>query len=104
MTTCPNTINTTAPSSGDWQELDARRSDGLSIALQWSSSLDRVKIVILSVRGGQGLEFEVPAAEARPAFAHPFAYAAARGLSMGDPRPASDPPTPQSAAAHRRVG
>ena len=86
MPNTPDTLVTTMPIAGDWRELDTRRNDGLTISLYWSKSLDRVKVTVLSAAADEQLELVVAGTEALEAFTHPFAYAAARDLPVGEAR------------------
>jgi hypothetical protein len=62
-------------------ELAHRESDGITVRLLWSRSSDALAVAVRDVRGAA---FElVLAANERPldVFRHPFAYAAARGMT-----------------------
>jgi hypothetical protein len=72
-----------------WVELATRATDGLEVALLWSRSSSRVKVVVSDERLCHHLDFEVARADALSAFYHPFANAAAR-LAPGAPSPACD--------------
>ena len=68
----------------DWRELASRHDDGLEVSLLWSRAADAVAVVILDVRFGDGLQFEVPHEDALEAYRHPFAFASARRIDYGD--------------------
>jgi hypothetical protein len=56
------------------RELDHRRSDGLDVRLLWNSRNNRISIAVEDHHTGETFALEVPGAEAREAFAHPYAY------------------------------
>jgi len=56
------------------RELDHRRSDGMDVRLLWNSRTNRVSVAVEDHHTGETLVLEVPGAQARDAFAHPFAY------------------------------
>ncbi len=56
------------------RELDHRRSDGIDVRLLWNSRTNRVSVTVEDHRSKETFELEVPSAEARQAFAHPYAY------------------------------
>lgn len=56
------------------RELDHRRSDGIDVRLLWNSRNNRVSIAVEDSRSGEVFVLEVPSAEAREAFEHPYAY------------------------------
>ena len=62
------------PESDTWRELDSRTSDGLQISLLWSIGTDQVRIVVVDARTAESFGFDVPPADARAAFHHPFSY------------------------------
>jgi hypothetical protein len=68
----------------DWTELAIRATDGLEISLLWSRSAGRVKVTVVDERLAESFELDVDGADALSAFYHPFAYAAAQGVSFGD--------------------
>ena len=68
-------------------ELAHRAGDGIDVLLLWDRGDGRLKVVVDDLRNGGS--FELVARDGRhalDAFYHPFAYAAACGLT--DPRPA----------------
>ncbi len=56
------------------RELDHRRSDGIDVRLLWNSRTNRVSVAVEDHHSGETFVLEVPGAQARDAFAHPFAY------------------------------
>jgi hypothetical protein len=56
------------------RELDHRRGDGIDVRLLWNSRTNRVSVAVEDDRTGETFVLEVPAGEAREAFAHPYAY------------------------------
>ena len=68
----------------DWSELASRDNDGLAVSLLWERATDRVKVVVADTKLDEEFELEIAGADALDAFHHPFAYAAGRGLGLGD--------------------
>ena len=68
----------------DWRELASRHDDGLEISLLWSRTAGAVAMVVLDLRFGDGLQFEVPPEDALEACRHPFAFASARRVEYLD--------------------
>ena len=60
-----------------WRELASRREDGLDITLSWSPGNGALKVAVVDVRFGDGLQFEVPPARALDAYRQPLAFASA---------------------------
>ena len=63
-------------------ELAHRAADGIEVLLLWDSGVGRLRVVVDDLRDGGS--FELLAGDGRQAldaFYHPFAYAAARGLT-----------------------
>jgi hypothetical protein len=56
------------------RELDHRRADGIDVRLLWNSRTNRVSIAVEDERSGETFVLDVPSAEAREAFKHPYAY------------------------------
>ncbi len=56
------------------RELDHRRSDGIDVRLLWNSRTNRVSIAVEDDHTGETFVLEVPSAQARDAFTHPYAY------------------------------
>lgn len=73
----------TTTAVNDWRELASRGTDGLAVSLLWSKTRDRVRVTVADDRSGEEFDLDVPGAHALPAFYHPFAYAAVRGLDFG---------------------
>jgi hypothetical protein len=69
--------------TSDWKELLSRDSDGLEVLLLWSSSTDRVKVTVVDSKLELDFELHVAGADALDAFHHPFAFAAAEGMTFG---------------------
>lgn len=63
-----------------YRELAYRAADGVEVGLFWSTSDDRLLIVVDDARSGDLFELEVSPEEALDAFEHPYAYAAHRGV------------------------
>ena len=70
-------------------ELDRRENDGIEVALLWSREDGRVFVTVTDYGTGASFTLEVDPQDALDAFAHPFAYAAARGVEYrtGDREP-----------------
>jgi hypothetical protein len=66
----------------DWRELASRDSDGLEVSLLWNPTSDAVKVAVADSRLDHDFELHVPGADALAAFHHPFAFAAAEGMSF----------------------
>lgn len=58
------------------RELDHRSADGIDVRLLWDACNDRVSVAVHDHRSGEAFVLEVPGADARKAFDHPYAYAA----------------------------
>jgi hypothetical protein len=56
------------------RELDHRISDGIEVRLLWNSRTNRVSIAVEDERSGEAFVLDVPGADARDAFNHPYAY------------------------------
>ncbi len=56
------------------RELNHRHSDGIDVRLLWNSWTNQVSVAVEDHRSGETFVLEVPSAEAREAFAHPYAY------------------------------
>jgi len=65
----------------DRRELAVRSSNGIEVGLYWSKVTNRVTVEVFDQRFDDGFEFEVDGAHALDAFNHPYAYAAARGVT-----------------------
>ncbi len=66
----------------DWRELASRDSDGLEVSLLWNPTSDAVKVTVADSRLDHDFELQVRGADALAAFHHPFAFAAAEGISF----------------------
>ena len=63
------------------KELDYRATDGLEVALLWSSATGVVTVAVSDAKVGQSFELVVGDGEnALDVFNHPYAYAAFRGV------------------------
>jgi hypothetical protein len=60
-------------------ELDHRSGDGIDVTLCWNALTNRLFVAVRDDHGGDLIDVEVEAAEARDAFHHPYAYAHRRG-------------------------
>jgi hypothetical protein len=72
------------------QELDHRSNDGLEVWLLWTKADGRLFVLVHDERRGSSFELDVDAASAFDAFAHPYAYAAFRGVDYAVPRRRED--------------
>jgi len=68
---------------GQWKELAGRESNGIAVSLLWSRAANRVKVTVSDSSLDHGFELDIANADALAAFYHPFAFAAARGMSFG---------------------
>jgi hypothetical protein len=57
------------------RELDHRNGDGIDVRLLWNSRTNRVSVAVEDDRLGEVFVLDVPGADAREAFNHPYAYA-----------------------------
>jgi hypothetical protein len=64
-----------------YRELAHRGSDGLEIVLLWHQRTDRLTVAVSDQRTGAYFELRAAPDEALDVFQHPYAYAAARGVS-----------------------
>lgn len=55
-------------------ELDSRKGDGVTVALEWDGDTGATQIVVQDSREGIVIAFGVPRAHAADAFRHPFRY------------------------------
>jgi hypothetical protein len=69
-----NAVQNRSTTNG-WSELDARVNDGLDVSLHWHATSARVKVVVVDLRAGTTVEFDVGHSEALTAFRHPYRYA-----------------------------
>jgi hypothetical protein len=79
MTSSPFTFDA---SLSQWRELTSRETDGLAVSLLWNPATDRVKVTVADSRFEQEFELHVAGADALAAFNHPFAFAAAEGMTF----------------------
>jgi hypothetical protein len=66
----------------DWTELASRDSDGLAVSLLWSPATDQVKVNVADSRLDHDFDLHIAGADALAAFHHPFAFAAAEGMTF----------------------
>ena len=66
--------------AGIRRELDYRASDGVEVALLWDPRTNALTVAVSDDCTGDRFEFGVESSEALDAFAHPYAYAARRGV------------------------
>ena len=62
-------------------ELAHRAGNGIDVSLFWTKPGNRVTVEVFDEQFDEGFAFEVDGADALDAFNHPYAYAAARGIS-----------------------
>lgn len=67
------------------QELDARESDGIKVALLWNRRTNRLLVAVSDLIACGSFELPVGAGDALEVFRHPFAYAAFRGVDYAMP-------------------
>jgi hypothetical protein len=67
-----------------YRELAHRETDGLEIALFWHQRTGRLTVAVSDQRTSDYFELEAAPDEALDVFEHPYAYAAARGVSYKD--------------------
>ena len=81
-------------------ELDSRMSGGLEVTLLWNRRSDELTVCVRDSHTGSYFELHAERDNALDVFHHPYAYAAARGIS-GDPFSATDahPDRPLPSAA-----
>jgi hypothetical protein len=56
------------------RELDHRNSDGIDVRLLWNSRTNLVSIAVEDERTGEAFVLDVPSADAREAFNHPYSF------------------------------
>jgi hypothetical protein len=64
------------------RELDHRSGNGIDVFLLWSPSSDALTVFVVDEPAGDSFAFTADAADALDAFHHPYAYAAARGVTF----------------------
>ena len=67
------------------QELAHRSNDGVDVFLLWDRPSNAVAVAVFDTKAGEAFELAIDGREALDAFAHPFAYAAQRGIDYGEP-------------------
>ena len=70
------------PTSDMREELAARSSDGVEVALLWDRGTDTLAVVVIDAKSGDLFELDVESAEAMDVFNHPYAHAAQRGVAF----------------------
>ena len=65
----------TLDTTGRFEELDYRESNGIQVSLLWNRSDNSVRVAVFDVRSDETFEIAVAADFALDAFHHPFAYA-----------------------------
>ncbi len=69
-------------------ELAVREQSGVAVTLYWVRGTDVLLVSVVDRRNGEAFELVLqPDERALDVFHHPYAYAAARGLDFGQPRP-----------------
>ena len=67
------------------RELAFRSNDGMDVALYWHTDSDILSVVVADSRTDESFELVLDHDDrAMDVFHHPFAYAARRGLELGD--------------------
>ena len=67
------------------RELAFRSNDGMDVALLWHTANDLLSVVVADSRTDERFELVLDHDDpAMDVFHHPFAYAARRGLELGD--------------------
>ncbi len=82
-------------------ELSSRTSDGIDVALFWTPGVDRLRVAVVDTKLNHAFALSVDADNALRAFHHPYAYAAERGIRVGQSAMASPTSCPW---AHAGVG
>ena len=77
MSSAPITTDTS-----QWKELATRHTDGLTVSLLWDPATDAVKVTVADSRLDNDLELHIDGADALSAYYHPFALAAAQGITL----------------------
>jgi hypothetical protein len=65
------------------QELAYRSSNGIDVFLLWCPADDGLAVVVID-ENADSFELVVAASEALDVFEHPYAYAAFRGVALGE--------------------
>lgn len=71
---------TTTQTTGSFEELDYRESDGIEVSLLWSRDTNDLSVLVVDTKTDELLELRIRPHEAMDAFHHPFAYAERRTL------------------------
>jgi hypothetical protein len=66
---------TTTQTTGSFEELDYRESDGIEVSLLWSRATNDLSVLVVDTKTDELLELRIRPHEAMDAFHHPFAYA-----------------------------
>jgi hypothetical protein len=75
-------------------ELASRASSGIEVTLLWNRRSDDLSVVVSDSRTGVQFEIAVDRRHALDAFHHPYAYAAARGITFDHDAAAATPAGP----------
>jgi hypothetical protein len=67
------------------RELAFRASDGLEVALLWHPRNDILSVAVADTKTGESFELVLDGENPLDVFQHPYAYAAYRGLELGEP-------------------
>jgi hypothetical protein len=71
---------TTTHTTGSFEELDYRESDGIEVSLLWSRATNDLSVLVVDTKTDELLELRIQPHEATDAFHHPFAYAETRTI------------------------
>jgi hypothetical protein len=74
-------VESNRPAGHRYRELASRTGGGFEVVLYWDQRDRSVAVSVRDLGQGNELTFQAEPHRARDAFEHPFAYAAARGLS-----------------------
>jgi hypothetical protein len=72
---------TRTQTTGSFEELDYRESDGIEVSLLWSRTTNDLTILVVDTKADELLELCIQPHEAMDAFRHPFAYAESRTVA-----------------------
>ena len=75
---------TTTRTTGSFEELDYRESDGIEVSLLWSRATNELSVLVADTKTDELLELHIQAHEAMDAFHHPFAYSASHRIEAAD--------------------
>jgi hypothetical protein len=76
------TVTTDYDTDTDRRELDHRQANGIAVTLSWSPRTDALFVTVVDEAAEEAFELVVDAHEALDVFAHPYAYAAFRGIDL----------------------